>query len=748
MRRPLDRRDISAPMRHRSPASLERLIQVTAWTIAVLLAITAPVTFFLTSHLNLIRLLESRAELVSNDMCRFVLANPDVWRADKSRLGELLGHRTRDGIAEAIDMLDRSGAPIATNRIKLSGPLASHTDDIYDADNNLVARIRISRSLDPLLLNTFQVALCSTCVAIALFLVLRSLPMRIIQGTYRALEESEKKYRSLYQAMNEGLALHRMTFDDDGNSQSLTVIDANPSCAAMFDGNLERIIGGNSFELFGNRFREFLSEQLRVLEHGDTVSFEVQLPNTEDYYLVQAFSPDIGLIATLFENITERRKSEQQIQQMAYFDTLTGLPNRALFLDRLNQAIARARREHSNLAVLFLDLDRFKNINDTLGHTTGDELLIEVSRRLRRKIRGCDTLARLGGDEFVAIITGLGDKLNSSIVAQSLIEIFNSPFSIRGNDLHITTSIGIALFPDDGINAELLIKNADMAMYSSKESGRNAFNFYSPVMNEKAVRRMEIEVGLRTALDRNEFFLEYQPVMNTETGAITAVEALARWNHSTLGRIPPHQFIPLAEETGLILPLGEWVLREACKAIRSWNDAGLPPVRVSVNVSSRQVEQQNFAEIVRAVLRDTGATPSQLEIELTESSLVTHAENNITAVFGMRDWGISIAIDDFGTGFSSLSYVKTLPIDHLKIDRSFIQDVCANIHDQAIVETIIALSHKLGIQNVAEGVETADQVAFLKEHGCDELQGFFYHPPQSREAMEGLLRAQIGFVSA
>jgi len=721
--------------------SLQRLTLIAAWSISLLIGVIPPAAYFLISYEHLRSELKFRSELIASTVTGRIEANPELWRHEESRLSELLERSTKGPAPETERILDISGSLVATNKKNVPIPTASYGRNIYDA-GTLVGRIEVSRSLRPLLCKTLLVAVCSTTIAAILFLVLRTLPLRIITKAFQALEESEKKYRSLYETMKEGMALHRVDFDENDVFYTLTVIDANPSCLAMFGNNRQKVIGSNSFALFGATFREFLSELLQVLEHGDTISFELSLPGTDKFYNVQAFSPDKGLIATLFEDITERRKTEQHIQKMAYFDNLTGLPNRALFLDRLSQGMVRANREKTNLAVLFLDLDRFKSINDTLGHAVGDQLLIEVTQRLNRHIRSSDTLARLGGDEFVVVATNLVDKLDASYIAQNLIDSIQSPFQIMGHELHVTTSIGIALFPDDGDTTEILIKHADVAMYSSKESGRNAFNFFSPFMNRKAILRMEVEEGLRNALEREEFFLEYQPIINTGSGAIVAAEALLRWNHPTRGRIAPDQFIPLAEETGLILPVGEWVLRKTCLTMKAWSDAGLPPIRVSVNVSSRQIEQQNFAEIVENILRDTGANASQLELELAENSLVTHIGKNIHDAFRMRKWGISVAIDDFGTGYSSLGSVKSLPIDHIKIDRSFIKDVITNGYDQAVVETIIVMSQKLGIKNIAEGVETAEQVRFLQEHGCNEIQGFYYHHPLPPEAFETLLREQ------
>jgi diguanylate cyclase (GGDEF)-like protein len=638
-------------------------------------------------------------------------------------------------------LLDISDQEIAKSRGTLTLPVLSTMRNIYDA-GTVAGHIVVSRSLQPLLYKTAVVAVFSTFISIILFFLFRAVPLRAVNSALHSLAESEKKYRSLYQTMKEGMALHRVEFDQNSAIASLTVVDANPSCAAMFDSDQSDVIGRKSFVLFGDTFREFICEMKEIIEHGDTITFEMCLPGSDKYFNVQTFSPDLNLIATLFEDITESRKAEQQIQKMAYFDTLTGLPNRALFYDRINQAIARANRDRTGLAVLFLDLDHFKNINDTLGHSVGDQLLTEASQRLSRHIRSNDTLARLGGDEFVVLITHLGDQLNTAYVAQKLIDTIREPFFIIGKELHITASVGIALFPDDGNGAETLLKHADMAMYFSKESGRNAYNFFSPVMNQKVLDRMENEAGIRAALEKGEFFIEFQPIMSATSNTITAAEALVRWNHPQRGRIPPNEFITLAEETGLILPLGEWVLRTACTALKAWSDAGLPRIRCCVNVSSRQIEQQDFPEIVRTVLSETGADPEQLEIELTESCLITNIEKNMAAVFGMRDWGITIAIDDFGTGYSSLGYIKTLPIDHIKIDRSFVTDICTNVQDQAIVEAIITMSHKLNINNIAEGVETREQLEFLQKLHCKEIQGYYFHRPLAADAFEKLLRTQ------
>ena len=720
---------------------LHRLTSVLAWSISSLIALLPPTAYFIVSKHSLLNSLQSQAELNVIAVNGIVNSNSKMWQFEEVRLSELIERTAYDGISQVIQIMDDSGGVIAKSQMTLPSPTTSFKRNIYDAGAT-VGHIEVTRSLRPMLKIFSVIAFCSVIIAVIFYFVFRGLPLRAIQKAFQSLEESEKKYRSLYETMKEGMALHRVEFDKNGLFSSLTVIDANPSCSAMFNSNRSEIVGNNSFTLFGEDFREFISEMLSVIEHSDPISFDICLPVTGNYYNVQVFSPEHGLIATLFEDITESRVSEQKIQKMAYFDTLTGLPNRALFYDRINQATALAKRDKTNLAVLFLDLDHFKNINDTLGHSIGDQLLIEVAKRLNLHIRSNDTLARIGGDEFVVVVTHISEQLSATYIAQKMIDSLQEPFQIQEHDLHITASIGIALFPGDGDDSETLLKHADMAMYSSKESGRNAFNFFSPLMNQKALMRMENEAGLRHALENNEFFIELQPIVSAENGMIVAAEALLRWNHPIQGKVSPIEFISLAEETGLILPLGEWVLRSTCSTMKAWNDAGLPPVRYCVNVSSLQIEQQNFPELVSNILRETGANPAQLEIEITESCLVTNIDKNIADFFGMRDWGITIAIDDFGTGYSSLGYIKTLPIDHIKIDRSFVTDISSNIQDQAIVEAIIAMSKKLGINNIAEGVETLEQLEFMRGHGCNEIQGYYFHYPLSLDAFEMLLRSQ------
>jgi diguanylate cyclase (GGDEF)-like protein len=392
------------------------------------------------------------------------------------------------------------------------------------------------------------------------------------------------------------------------------------------------------------------------------------------------------------------------------------------------------------IALLFLDLDRFKDINDTLGHTCGDQLLTAVADRLREGLRPSEFLARLGGDEFVFLVTGLRDKRSAGSFAHSILELLNTPFEVDDKELFISTSIGIALSPDDGDDGDTLLTHADMALYAAKEQGRNAFSYFSEELNREARERRHLEGSLHRALSNGEFHLEYQPQIELRSGRIFSFEALLRWQHPDEGLIPPQRFIPVAEETGLIRRLGEWVLQTACLQCRQWQQPGLPPVRVAVNVSGHQFNQPGFIDMVDRVLEETGLDPELLELELTESSLMAGAQESIMTLIDLKVRGMHLAIDDFGTGYSSLSYLKHFPIDRLKIDRSFVRDIVRDLDDRAIVEAIIAMAHSLGLRVLAEGVEHEDELELLRERGCDEVQGFYFAQPLPPEGVERYLQ--------
>jgi diguanylate cyclase (GGDEF)-like protein/PAS domain S-box-containing protein len=444
----------------------------------------------------------------------------------------------------------------------------------------------------------------------------------------------------------------------------------------------------------------------------------------------------LGMV-TACEDITSRKKVEENIRRLAFFDSLTGLPNRSAFIDRLQQALALAQREGRQVALLFLDLDNFKDVNDAQGHDFGDRLIREVAERLSSCMRESDSLARLGGDEFVIVLTSLGEEESAASAARRLLAIFDRPFLMECRQIYSSASIGIALYPDDGLDADTLFKCADTAMYHAKTEGKADFRFFSPEMNRRVMRRVALESSLRRGMENREFFLHYQPLWDLKESRILGVEALLRWQSPELGPLMPSEFIPFAEGSGQIIPLGEWALRAACIQAREWAVAGLGELKMAVNISGLQFRQPGFMEMVGKIIRETGIEPHALELEFTESVVMEHADKTIDTLRGLKKMGLRLSIDDFGTGYSSLSYLKHFPIDRIKIDRSFVADLDHSRDAASIIEAIIFLAHSLNLKVVAEGVETGAQLHFLKTRDCDEVQGFHLAMPMSAEDLVG-----------
>jgi diguanylate cyclase len=428
---------------------------------------------------------------------------------------------------------------------------------------------------------------------------------------------------------------------------------------------------------------------------------------------------------------------------LAQHDVLTDLPNRVLLNDRLANAMALARRHKTKLAMLFLDVDRFKHINDSFGHAAGDLLLQSVAQRLLGCVRNSDTVSRLGGDEFVILLPEVSHAKDAAIIADKVLTALRAPYRIHDQDLHVTASIGVVTYPDDGPDTETLLKNADFAMYQAKDFGRNNYQFFMPELNLRARDRQSLESDLRRAMARNEFVLHYQPKMNLETGAISGVEALIRWHHPVRGLVSPALFIPIAEECGFIVPLGRWVLREGCREARAWQDAGLPPVGVAINVSVVELRAPDFVAIVRETLEETGLDPQFLELEITETFLMQDSRSTALVLRALKALGVQLTLDDFGTGYSSLSYLKRFPIDALKIDRSFVCDLTSDADDASIVSAVISMGKSLHMRVVAEGVETPEQLAFLREQICPEGQGYLFSHPVNAGAFSRLFRNSI-----
>ncbi len=445
----------------------------------------------------------------------------------------------------------------------------------------------------------------------------------------------------------------------------------------------------------------------------------------------------------LFMDISQQKAAEEKLEKLAFYDPLTQLPNRALFRDRLTQEILLSRRSGTPSAIMFIDLDHFKHVNDTLGHDFGDELLIQVARRIGSCIRESDTVCRLGGDEFTVILSGIHKVEDVGHIAQSIIDKLQSVFDLKGSEAFIGASIGIAICPDNGANYETLTKNADIAMYRAKESGRGNYKFFTLDMDEKNAIRLALEGDLRRAVEKGDLTVYYQPKIDVVSGKIHGMEALVRWLHPEKGLIPPNHFIPLAEDTGLIITLGDWVLQESCRQVKEWWDAGLPRVRVAVNLSGLQFQAPNLVEKVACALVESGLPAEGLELEITESMAMDDVENAVEKVANLRELGVQISIDDFGTGYSSLSHLKKFPLHALKIDQSFIRDLTIDSDDATIVASILSMAQSMQLGVVAEGVENVEQLNFLKEKSCNEVQGFFFSKPLPAEEFQKLLEGEI-----
>jgi diguanylate cyclase (GGDEF)-like protein/PAS domain S-box-containing protein len=513
-----------------------------------------------------------------------------------------------------------------------------------------------------------------------------------------------------------------------------------------------RAIGKTDADIFSSEHAaQALADERQVLRTGEPQIEKEEKETWPDGRETWALTTKIPLknregqvIGTMgiAHNITHRKQAELRIEHMALHDALTGLPNRTLLEDRLSQAIALAQRVHKPVAVLLLDLDRFKNVNDAFGHSVGDRLLVLVAARLKACIRKCDTVARLAGDEFVIAVQMAEHLEGIELVAKRVLDEMSTPFEVENRELQISASIGICQFPQDGQNPEDLLQFADVAMYEAKERGRGRHCFFSPALTEATRRRQKLESDLVQACAHDEFEIHYQPFVETSSGRITGVEALLRWRHPEQGLLSPNQFIPKLEELGLIVEVGRWVLRTACRQAAEWQQSGFHSIRVAVNVSSQQFYQGNIADAVATVLHETKLDPKFLELELTESQTLDDSDATINIMLALKRIGISLSLDDFGTGWSSLSYLRRFPLDRIKIDRSFVKDLFSQPAAEEVVKTILALGRNLGIACIAEGVETREQQEYFKKQNCDEMQGFYFSRPVPALDVTALLRSR------
>ena len=553
-----------------------------------------------------------------------------------------------------------------------------------------------------------------------------------------ARKEAEEKLR-LSATVLQHIADGVMVVDDRG-----IIVAVNPAFTQITGYSEEEALGKDRSLTRSGRhddsFHESLWEQLVTNGYwrGEVWSLRKSGEQYLEWLTMTAVRDQSGMTTHyvgVFSDITKVKESQEKLDHLAHHDPLTALPNRLLFHDRLHHAIQRVTRGNEQLALLFIDLDRFKNVNDTLGHHIGDELLQQVAKALSSKLRDGDTLARLGGDEFIVLLEDVDGQYGASQVAEKLVAMFEQPFMVAGHELFVTCSVGVSLFPADASDLNMLIRNADVAMYQAKARGRNGYRFYAPSMTGEGVERLRLETFLRRSIEKEEIFLNYQPQVEIDTGRLIGVEALVRWNHPELGLVPPIRFIPLAEDTGFINQLGKWVLSEACHQMVRWQEAGLEVPKMAVNLSAKQFDRGSIVSMVADILRETGLEPHRLQLEVTES-VIMNTGDALAFINDLHAIGVSLAIDDFGTGYSSLAYLKQMPVQTLKIDRSFIKDISTDVNDEAIAIAIIQLGKSMNLSVIAEGVETHDQAAFLLRHGCNQAQGYFYSRPVMPEDLQ------------
>ena len=731
-----------------------RLATVVTWiatTTALIVALAAPVGYFLLSREAELRDAAMAARLHAAFVTQLVSASPDEWRQD---VGGLLDtDLAPSDVPEQRRVEDSAHHLLATAGAVLQGPVVERAALVMGPEGP-VGEVVIARSLQPILTQTGLVALLGVALGLSIYGSLRVLPLRALRRTLAALqreeskarEEAEEHLRVVFQNAVEGIAIF---------TPNHLITSCNPAMATMFGHPVDAVPGMRITDLLrpipgpeGGGFLAGQGETVAFRASGESFPVEMSVNETR--------LADRPHLIAILRDITERKQVERRLSYMANYDSLTGLPNRSLFRERLERAMDRTRRSGRQLALMFLDLDRFKNINDTLGHEVGDQLLKHVANALTANLRSTDTVSRnaedesgsitvsrLGGDEFTVLVEDIVNPNSATHVATRILAAIAHPFEINGERLYISTSIGVTLYPHEAEDLDGLVKQADMAMYRAKELGRNTYFFYNDELNTAMAERHALEASLRHALERQEFRLHYQPKADLRSGRITSVEALLRWVPSEGPAIGPDRFVPILEEIGLISQVGTWVLRTACAQIAAWKAAGLPPLRLAVNVSAHQFRQRDLPELIAVHLSENGLLPSDLEVELTESILMEDSEQSRDILSRLGVMGIHLAIDDFGTGHSSLAYLKRFNVHTLKIDRSFVRDLPDDSDDSAIATAVIRLAASLKIRVVAEGVETREQAEFLRKMGCDEMQGYLLSAPLPAEAFPAWL-AGIG----
>ena len=719
-----------------------------ALILAVIISFISPLGYFWMNYQFQGNEASIEAKLHAAFVTQIIHASPADWQ---SEVQDLIDQElTSTELPESRTITSPDGKFIARTG-NAAWPVLTRAVELIGSDGSVMGYVNISRSLMPILYKSGFVALIGISLGVIVFMVLYTLPLRALNRTLaalhaekRAAQENEERLQVVIDNADEGI----ITLDHEGFVES-------------FNAAAEHIFGYAATEIIGRNIEIFMpaghadsgepTQKCLVAGHYEAIGRNKQGGDFPiEVTVSKAHLEGMAQFVCIVRDITERKLAEEKLSAMANYDSLTGLPNRNLFKDRLTQAMNRANRNNTLAALMFLDLDRFKTVNDTLGHDAGDRLLQHVAKLLQNILRKSDsvlrnemdndegeihTVSRLGGDEFTIILEGITHVDGVTAVAQKIIEAFGQPVHLGVHEIYASTSIGIVLYPFDETDEENLIKDADSAMYRSKELGRNTFQYYTKDLNMQTSSRLRLETDLRHAIERGEFILHYQPKVDLASNEIIGVEALIRWQHPENGLIPPNDFIPILEENGLIIPVGEWVVRTVCEQNMAWKRNGNRPLTVAVNLSGRQFMQKNLVGSIAGILEETGMEPRFLELELTESILMQHTSYNVATLAELVAMGIQISIDDFGTGYSSLSYLKRFDLHALKIDRSFVNELSTNKDDVAIVSAIIALANSLGLSVIAEGVETQEQLDMLRNLGCHQVQGYFLGRPMSADLL-------------
>ena len=716
------------------PNPLRRLVNAIAIAIGLTTALVVPAGYFFAGYTSMSEYLTFRARFDSATLARYIYSKEQLWQYQSARLSELIESQRVKEEELFVQVVDAKGALVVEVGQRDEAWSAKRTAPI-DVSGKTVGHVHAHVSLLPLLIGTALSGLIGIALGSGVFFAVRVFPLRVIDRTIGELQTTNQRFDTALENMPQALCM----YDADHkllvfNKRYTEMYSLEPDMlhAGMPLGEvLKKRAASGAFFQHPDGTSEKQGSQ------AEAWNSEVHLSDGRIFHIIRTPMKDGGWVST-HEDITQRKQAQQRIEYLAHHDVLTGLPNRTQFHQDLELSIRQLPRD-SHLAVLCLDLDDFKKVNDTLGHPVGDELLKEVSRRLKASLRETDILARLGGDEFAVIAPARENSLaDISAFASRLIETVSHPFIINHQEIVVGLSIGISLSPNDSSDHDELLKSADMALYRAKSAGRGTYRFFEPEMDAQAQARRVLELDLRAAISRGELVLHYQPIVEMSTRDIVGFEALVRWQHPHRGLIPPIKFIPLAEETGLIIPLGEWVLKQACADAVKWSK----PVHVAVNLSAVQFKSPRLLETVFAEIRSSGIDPSRLELEITESVLLNDSDSTLAKLHALRDFGIRISMDDFGTGYSSLSYLRSFPFDKIKIDRSFVNELADGKESQAIIRAVTGLGSSLGMATTAEGVETSEQIELLRLIGCTEMQGFYFSRPRPSNEVEPMLLEQ------